>query len=329
MSVNAGHALLFARARRFPTLLPESIRYGPPRQNRINRPVASENSHSMPEFLRPIPPIEGPRAAVFDFDGTLSLIRSGWVEIMVDQMVDVLQPLPGTAESDADLAAYVTDFVLNLNGRPTIFQMDFFVNEVRLRGGRPDTPEFYKQQFLNSLLQKSQRRISALRSGQLTTDDLLVPGSRTMLTDLAERGVQLSLASGTAVKDVRVEAALLGIDHFFKGRIFGPEENPREFSKLEVMQQTLEQTGIHGRQLLGFGDGYVEIESVKQLGGIAVGCATDEDRRSGQVEDWKRTRLIQAGADVIVPDYQNWPKLADTLFAPRPPSGESRVAAVP
>ena len=268
----------------------------------------------MPELIRPLKRTRPPRVAVLDFDGTLSLIRSGWVEIMVDLMVDVLQPLPGTTESDGELTAYVTDFVLNLNGRPTIYQMDFFVNEVVQRGGQPKPPEFYIRQFLDTLFVKSERRIAALKAGEVTSDDLLVYGARAMLNDLQARGVQLTLASGTAVNHVRHEAQLLGIDHYFEGRIFGPGDDPREFSKLAVMQQTLADAAAGGDELLGLGDGFVEIENIKQLGGIAVGVASDEEHRSGQVEEWKRTRLIQAGADAIVPDYVRWPALAAQLW---------------
>ena len=38
------------------------------------------------------------RVAVFDFDGTVSLIRAGWMEIMIPMMLEVLSAL-GTGES--------------------------------------------------------------------------------------------------------------------------------------------------------------------------------------------------------------------------------------
>ena len=268
----------------------------------------------MPEFVRPFQSVRAPRVAVIDFDGTLSLIRSGWVEIMVGMMVDFLKPLPGTTESDAELVDFVSNFVLNLNGRPTIFQMDFFVGTARARGGNPDSPDDYTAAFLEALIGKAKQRIASLESGEVTVDDLLVPGSRALLTDLKERGVQLTLASGTAVVDVRREAVLLGIAGFFEGRIFGPGENSREFSKMAVMRQMLADNRTDGSELIGFGDGFVETADVKELGGIAIGCATDEAHRSGRVEEWKRIRLIQAGADVIVPDYRNWHQLAERLF---------------
>jgi phosphoglycolate phosphatase-like HAD superfamily hydrolase len=268
----------------------------------------------MPEIIKPFQVKRPPRVAVIDFDGTLSLIRSGWVEIMVDMIVDVLTPLPGTTESVAELTAFVSNFVLNLNGRPTIFQMDYFVNAARERGGNPESPEDYTQQFLDALLAKARQRITALQEGRINADDLLVPGARALLTNLKERGVQMTLASGTAVKDVRREAELLDIDHFFEGRIFGPGENSREFSKMAVMRQMLADARADGSELIGLGDGFIEIENAYELGGIAVGCATDEIHRSGNIEEWKRTRLIQAGAHIIVPDYRNWRRLTDLLF---------------
>ena len=268
----------------------------------------------MPEIIRPLQIQRPPRVAVIDFDGTLSLIRSGWVEIMVNMMFDVLRQLPGSTESDEDLRAYITNFVLNLNGRPTIYQMDYFVNAAKERGGQPESPEFYTQKFLDELIHTADQRIAMLNAGECATDDLLVPGARALLTDLQSRGVQMTLASGTAVINVKREAKMLGIDHFFEGRIFGPGAESRDFSKLAVMKQILAESVADGSELLGLGDGFVEIENVKELGGIAIGCATDETHRSGMVEDWKRTRLIQAGADVIVPDYRNWHRLTEILF---------------
>ena len=269
----------------------------------------------MPEFIRPLQIKKSPRFAVIDFDGTLSLIRSGWVDIMVGMMLEELRPLPGSTESDADLKSYISNFVLNLNGRPTIYQMDYFVNAAKERGGHPKTPEFYTQKFLDALIQKADQRIELLNRQELSPDDLLVPGAREMLIDLQSRGVQLTLASGTAEVHVRREAKLLKIDHFFEGRIFGPGEDSREFSKMAVMRQILAGSRMDGAELLGLGDGFVEIENVKELGGIAIGCATDETDRSGKVEEWKRIRLIEAGADVIVPDYRNWNQLTELLFS--------------
>lgn len=269
----------------------------------------------MPEFVRPFRRTKTPKVAVIDFDGTLSLLRAGWVEIMVDIMLEVLRPLPGPHQSEQELVDFISDFVLDMTGKATIFQMEYFVNVAKERGGNPNSAEYYTQQFLIALNAKSDDRAAKLEAEQIDVEDLLIPGTVQFLSDLKERGVRLTLASGTPGRIVRHEAKLLKIDHFFEGRIYGPEENSRAFSKLDVMRSELAETGATGEELLGVGDGFVEIVHAKELGGVAVGCATDEVKRSGRVENWKRTRLIRAGADIIIPDYRPWPQLAEVLFA--------------
>ena len=60
---------------------------------------------------------------------------------------------------------------------------------------------------------------------------------------------------------------------------------------------------MRGEELLGFGDGFVEIEEVRRAGGVAVAVASDETNRRG-VHAWKRERLIRAGADIVIGDYR-------------------------
>ncbi len=83
-------------------------------------------------------------------------------------------------------------------------------------------------------------------------------------------------------------------------------------SKELVIRNMIENDGIDPRGLLSFGDGYVEIELVSQLGGYAVGAATDEERRFG-INEWKRDRLKKAGAALIIPDFSEYDKLIDYL----------------
>jgi phosphoglycolate phosphatase len=66
--------------------------------------------------------------------------------------------------------------------------------------------------------------------------------------------------------------------------------------------------------LVAFGDGFVEIEDAKSAGGIAVGVASNEATRQG-IDTWKRERLIQAGADLIIPDFREQEALIAHLFA--------------
>src|ERR1700731_763841 len=76
------------------------------------------------------------RSVLFDFDGTLSLIREGWPQVMIPMMVDVLRQT-GTSETAVELTAAVEDFVMRLNGKQTIYQMIQLAEEVRRRGAQP------------------------------------------------------------------------------------------------------------------------------------------------------------------------------------------------
>ena len=80
-----------------------------------------------------------------------------------------------------------------------------------------------------------------------------------------------------------------------------------------VIQQIIEENDLHGSEFAGFGDGYVEIENTKEVGGIAVGVAAEEETREG-IDEWKRERLIEAGADIIIPDFRERERLIQYLF---------------
>src|SRR5579871_1513633 len=91
------------------------------------------------------------RVALFDFDGTLSLIREGWPRVMVDLMLDHLRTLNLIREPETADATYIEAFVMSLNGHPTIRQMERFAAEVTTRGGTPAAPTVYLQQYIDAL----------------------------------------------------------------------------------------------------------------------------------------------------------------------------------
>lgn len=256
-------------------------------------------------------PRGGYRAALFDFDGTLSLIRAGWQDVMVPMMVDTLAAT-GTGESREQLTIVVDEFVARLTGKQTIYQMMQLAEEVSRRGGTPRAPLEYKRQYHDLLWRKIEGRVAALRSGTTPPDDLTVPGSRALLERLSARGLTLYLASGTDLQYVLDESAALKLDHFFAPRIYAALDDYKQFSKALTIERMIRETGLSGRQIVGFGDGYVEIEEVKRVGGLAVGVASNEDTRTG-VNLWKRRRLIEAGADVIVADYRRLDELLDVI----------------
>jgi len=251
------------------------------------------------------------RHALFDFDGTLSLIREGWQAVMVQQMIEWLLETP-EHESEAELHAIVTDYVTQLTGRQTIYQMIRLTEEIARRGGQPEDPLVYKRAYLARLMERIQDRVMGLKAGQIDPDDLMVPGSRAMLEALRDRGVSCYLASGTDEPYVRDEAAALGMMPYFAG-IYGAQDDYRRFSKKLLIDRIIAEYALSGPEFIAFGDGFVEIEDAKQVGGIAVGVASNEAERTG-IDTWKRARLIRAGADVIVPDFREHAALIAYLF---------------
>ena len=257
-----------------------------------------------------------PRVALFDFDGTLSLIREGWPEIMIPMMVEELQA-QGAPEPTAELEQLVGRFVHELTGKQTIYQMMRLAEEVRARGGTPREPLEYKQRYHDLLTARITERREDLRSGRVGADAWLVPGSRELLEGLFTQGVELYLASGTDLPYVREEVELLGLTHFFGPRIYGALEKVEDFSKEQVIRQILSDANCPPEHLVGFGDGYVEIDNLVQVGALAVGVASDERARGGKMDPWKRERLILVGAHRIVADYAEQRPLLDELFAGR------------
>jgi len=255
------------------------------------------------EIVRPATQSPRVRAVLFDFDGTLSLIREGWPEVMIPMLVDELRQTP-RAESEAELRRVVEDFVMRLNGKQTIYQMIQLAEEIRLRGGTPQEPVEYKHEFQRRLLRRIEGRTSGLRSGQIDPLDLMVPNARPLLEALQARRLPLFLASGTDLVYVRQELAALGLDHFFGENVWGAIDAHQNFSKKMVVDRLVADWNLQPGELLGFGDGFVEIQEVHRVGGVAVGVASDEQERVA-INDWKRHRLIEAGADLIVPDYRD------------------------
>jgi len=259
------------------------------------------------------------RAALFDFDGTVSLIRAGWKEIMLSMMVADLLAL-GTGESAEDLQKLVEDFIWHNTGKDTIYQTMSFSHAMAARGGKAPDPADYKQEFLRRLFEVSGQRIEELRDGRAKPDQYLVPGTRAMLEVLRSRGLTLYLASGTDEPHLKQEADLLDVTRYFDGGVYGALPDPGAFSKRMLIERIAHMPGMHGRRLIGFGDGPVEIQELKRAGAVAVGLATDEG--SGgclKTDPWKRQNLIAAGSDYIVPNYLCRQALLPMLFAEHEP----------
>jgi phosphoglycolate phosphatase len=268
------------------------------------------------EFAPGFSPRPDASHVLFDFDGTLSLIRQGWPDVMIPMFAEMLPRVPG--ETEAAVHQLMFDDIMRLNGKQTIYQMIQFAERVKERGGQPREPLWYKNEYLRRLDERIQDRVDGLKSGRLAPDSLLVHGSRRLLDRIESLGLPMYLASGTDERYVRAEAGFLNLDRYFGPHIYGAQDDYQKFSKKMVIERILRENRIAGARLISFGDGYVEIENTKEVGGLAVAVASDEAHNgSGRMDEWKRKRLLGVGADVVIPDFRDAEALLDRILQPR------------
>ncbi|HTN03738.1 MAG TPA: HAD family hydrolase, partial [Planctomycetaceae bacterium] len=189
-------------------------------------------SAELPAPLTPRPEISH---VLFDFDGTLSLIRQGWPEVMVGMFVEMLPRLP--SDTDESLEKLVLDDIMSLNGKQTIYQMMQLAERVKERGGEPREPLWYKHEYLRRLELKIANRTSGIADGSIPRDEYLVHAARPFLDHLKACGLTLYLASGTDEYAVRREAELLGVLDDFGPHVYGAQDDFAKFSKKMIIDK--------------------------------------------------------------------------------------------
>lgn len=258
--------------------------------------------------------------AIFDHDGTISTLREGWEHIMQPMMIKAIL---GEHFQDADEALYhkvqarVVDFIDKTTGIQTLVQMKGLVDLVKEFGQVPEDQilnEFgYKQIYNDELLKMVRVREAKLTRNELSLEDVTLKNAVKLLEALHKAGVVLYLASGTDEEDVKNEARILGYDHLFEGGIYGSVGDINKEAKKMVLDRILNDIGdAKTGQVIAFGDGPVEIRETRKRGGLTIGIASNEVKRHSLNES-KRSRLIKAGADVVIPDFSQLPKLLQLL----------------
>jgi rfaE bifunctional protein kinase chain/domain len=258
--------------------------------------------------------------AIFDHDGTISTLREGWELIMAPMMIKAVL---GDKYKEADEAVYqkvqarVHEFIDKTTGIQTLVQMKGLLDLIREFGFVPEDEmgdEFiYKRLYNEELLKMVREREGKLNRGELSIEDLTLKNAVPFLHRLHNAGISLYLASGTDVEDVKNEAHILGYDHLFGDRIYGAVGDITREAKKMVLDRILDAIGDSGAgRVATFGDGPVEIRETRKRNGMTIGVASNELKRFGLNEN-KRSRLIKAGADIIVPDFSQPEPLLDLL----------------
>lgn len=246
---------------------------------------------------------------VFDFDGTVAWLKHGWPDIMANLLLPYFPN--GKEEGLTELRAEI----LALNGKPPIFQIR---RCLELAGGSEmnlPEPEQLLKEYASRLGNAVAERLSKIQQREVSPESFLIFGAEKLLQQLLERQLTLIILSGTEQQFVERECDLLGLTAVFGRHIYGSTSDLVGSSKEAVINRLLAEEKIAGEHLLSFGDGPVEIEVTKQVGGLAVGVASDENvNGSGKMDRQKEKLLKNAGADVLIPDYRDGTALIECLF---------------
>ena len=247
--------------------------------------------------------------AVFDHDGTISVLREGW-ELVMEPMM--MKAILGEEFSSADEHLFrkvqlrVKDFIDRSTGIQTVVQMAGLVelvDEINIVPKDKILDKFgYKEIYNDALMEMVKERVKKLDSNELDVTDFAVKGAIEFLKHLYDKGITLYLASGTDNDDVIAEAEAMGYADLFKGRIYGAIGDISKYSKKMVLEKIIKDNNLSGNELITFGDGPVEMRECRKVNGISVGIASDEVRRHGLSIE-KRKRLIRAGSLMIIPNF--------------------------
>ncbi|MEK7182830.1 MAG: HAD family hydrolase [Patescibacteria group bacterium] len=257
-------------------------------------------------------PFDGTRitTALFDFDGTLSLERNGWIKLMIANNTEVLlEAVPGLDRKEA--TEWVTSDIAETIGIPTYMQMKRLASEIARRGGTAKDSQDYKNSYTEKLVEMVGLVYEKIANDQLSIEDVVVKGAFDLLREFKLRfGNNLYLASGTDIEPVKQSVARLGFDEFFdEDRIIaaGSLPNPETDAKKIIIDHLMSQKHLEPGQLLCFGDGFPEILYAYRAGGICVGVLTSDFYEGDSnyfTMEGKRQRLLNAGTHILIPDFR-------------------------
>ncbi len=219
-----------------------------------------------------------------------------------------------TNETEEELRSSLLDDMLRLNGHPCVFQMIRFGERMAERGKTAPDAKTMEAEFMRRLQAVALQRQEDVTTGKRPLESILVPGSLPLLDALTQRGLHLTLASGTTEDIVLPEVDRLGLRAYFGENVHAAPLNRNDFSKEKIIENILAK-GVDPKNLIAFGDGVVEIRETSRRGGLAVGVASDEmNPNNDKCDPVKARLLIEAGAHLVIPNYNHLTELLKTIF---------------
>lgn len=258
------------------------------------------------------------KAVLFDFDGTLSRERNGWIDIMLSCNVDALVN-SGAYSDRKEAMIWAAEDIATTIGIPTYMQMKRLADHITKKGGNSLGAAEYKQRYtrrLNAFVAEKQKRFDGR--------DLRIDGALSLLGLLSADDKlkdRIYIASGTDIGPIKKSVELLGYSKYFGDRIVaaGSFDDPEQCAKQIVVDKLIDEKGLQPGQLLTYGDGFPEIMHTYNVEGVCVGVLSEDVCSDGFrrvfTERRKKNRLIKAGAHLIVKDFSHAGALIEVLRA--------------
>src|SRR5512142_1842335 len=129
------------------------------------------------------------RHVLFDFDGTLSVLRQGWEEVMIPLMVEEISGQYDDPAVLQEIEREVREYVDRSSGILTIRQMQWLVDAVERHGLALSaqlarsalTARQYKMIYLERLMVQVGQRIARLVCGETSPGEAMVAGAEAFL----------------------------------------------------------------------------------------------------------------------------------------------------
>lgn len=239
--------------------------------------------------------VQNLKAAIFDFDGTLSALRCGWEKIMLPLMTEYT-----SEEAENECKKYIDDSA----GIQTIHQMKWLcekVKECNNPKNAPLDPWFFKEEYNKRLIKSVNEKKKTVDNNPVLAEKYIIGGAVNFLKTLKHNGIMLFAASGTDEQDVINESKTLGLFGYFES-VNGALPHSESCSKEAVITKLIKELCIPPESILICGDGKVEIQLGIQNNCITLGIASDEEKLVG-FNKQKEQRLKKAGADAITGDF--------------------------
>ena len=128
-------------------------------------------------------PLGRVKAAVFDFDGTISSLRCGWEKIMGPLMLEYLSP---GAPASAELREEVERYIDESTGIQTVYQMEWLARRTKEHTGIERDPWFYKDEYNRRLALSIAEKKKAIADGTEPPENYIIAGALDFVITLGE-----------------------------------------------------------------------------------------------------------------------------------------------